>query len=63
MYIYNIIYYMIYIYMIIISYIWCIMAWVFFFGFDIIECQIFNDLEILIGVYEIKDFYKEFQYV
>ena len=48
--------------MIIISYIWCIMALGSFFLFDTIECQIFNDLQIFIGVYEIKYFYKEFQY-
>ena len=53
---------MIYIYMIIISYIWYIMALGSFFWFDIIECQIFNDLQIFIGVYKIKYFYKEFQY-
>ena len=45
--------------MIIISYIWCIIALGIFFLF---ECQIFNDLQIFIGVYEIKYFYKEFQY-
>ena len=33
-----------------------------FLVFDIIECQIYNDLQIFIGVYEIKNLYKEFQY-